>query len=228
MINVDASGSFALDARRDKTVGQETGLEGSAPESTKRAQILEGARRIFRARGFDGASMADIAKTAGVSKGTLYVYFDSKEALFEALVLEDRREAAEQVVRLDGEDTDVRNALRRFGRSYVATVVRPEHIAVVRMVISAAERFPRVGRVFYDAGPQHGITRLAEYLDRQVAAGRLVVPNSELAAWHFIDMCQGDITKALLFGVSAPPSPKKIEDTVEAALNVFFAAYGSR
>ena len=59
-------------------------------ESAKRRQILEGARRVFLASGFDGASMGEIAKAAGVSKGTLYVYFDSKEKLFEALTIEEK------------------------------------------------------------------------------------------------------------------------------------------
>ena len=59
-----------------------------ATDSAKRRQILDGARRVFLSAGFDGASMGEIAKAARVSKGTLYVYFDSKEALFEALTLE--------------------------------------------------------------------------------------------------------------------------------------------
>src|ERR687886_631072 len=66
-----------------------------AADGSKRRQILDGARRVFLAHGFDGASMGEIAKAAGVSKGTLYVYFDSKEALFEALIVEERRSLAE-------------------------------------------------------------------------------------------------------------------------------------
>src|SRR5207302_6291968 len=48
-------------------------------DSAKRRQIVEGARRVFLAQGFDAASMGEIARSAGVSKGTLYVYFTSKE-----------------------------------------------------------------------------------------------------------------------------------------------------
>ena len=50
-----------------------------ADDSAKRRQIIQGARAIFLAQGFDAASMSDIARAAGVSKGTLYVYFDNKE-----------------------------------------------------------------------------------------------------------------------------------------------------
>ena len=54
-------------------------------DSAKRRQIIEGAREVFLAQGFDAASMGEIARKARVSKGTLYVYFDSKEQLFEAI-----------------------------------------------------------------------------------------------------------------------------------------------
>src|SRR5262245_12682919 len=67
----------------------------------KRRQILEGARRMFLAQGFDAASMGAIARQAGVSKGTLYVYFKSKEELFEAIVEEQCRAEAEQIFTLD-------------------------------------------------------------------------------------------------------------------------------
>jgi AcrR family transcriptional regulator len=207
----------------------EEGLADEAgAETAKRRQILEGALRVFRARGFDGASMGEIAKAAGVSKGTLYVYFDSKEALFEALVIAERRETAEQLFQLDAGDADVKGVLRRLGRSFLAMMVRPEHIATVRMVMGAAEKFPRIGRAYYAAGPQYGTVRLAGYLATQVEAGRLAIANTERAANHFLELCQGGLTKALFFGVTAPPSPQTIEETVEAAIEVFFAAYGAR
>ena len=86
----------------------------SVQESAKRRQILDGARRVFLADGFDGASMNDIARVAGVSKGTLYVYFDSKEALFEALIREDRKQQAERLV-IPAGAADPRALARRLG-----------------------------------------------------------------------------------------------------------------
>ena len=55
---------------------------GEGQDSEKRRQILDGAREVFRAKGYEGASMDAIAKAAGVSKGTLYVYFTNKDELF--------------------------------------------------------------------------------------------------------------------------------------------------
>jgi hypothetical protein len=65
-----------------------TGPTMEAPQfaDTKRWQIVEGARSVFLAQGFDGASMKDIARAASVSTGTLYFYFTSKEQVFAAIV----------------------------------------------------------------------------------------------------------------------------------------------
>src|SRR5690349_14271324 len=92
-------------------------------EKAKRRQILEGARQVFLARGFDGASMGEIAKVAGVSKGTLYVYFDSKESLFEALTIEEKQGLAEVLFKLDAEDPDVRTVLTNLGHSYLRRMI---------------------------------------------------------------------------------------------------------
>jgi AcrR family transcriptional regulator len=57
--------------------GIQTARVPDRQDGTKRRQIMDGAREVFLAQGFDGASMGEIARQAGVSKGTLYVYFDS-------------------------------------------------------------------------------------------------------------------------------------------------------
>ncbi|MGO4704361.1 TetR/AcrR family transcriptional regulator [Microvirga sp. 2MCAF38] len=202
-----------------------TPADGSL-EKAKRRQILDGAREVFLARGFDGASMGEIAKTAGVSKGTLYVYFDSKEALFEALTTEEKRGLAEVLFKLDADDPDVRGVLTRLGHSYLVHMGRPEHISSVRMVIGAAEKFPRIGQIFYEAGPCRGIERLGAYLDRQVQAGRLTISDTPVAAQQFLDLCKSGVMHRLLFAVGDRPTEEEIHKTVESAIRVFFAAYG--
>ncbi|MGO4571537.1 TetR/AcrR family transcriptional regulator [Microvirga sp. 2TAF3] len=197
-------------------------------ESAKRRQILEGARQVFLAEGFDGASMGAIAKEAGVSKGTLYVYFNSKEALFEALTVEEKQGLAEVLFRLDADDPDVRGVLTRLGTSYLSHMGDPEHISSVRMVIGAAEKFPRIGQVFYEAGPCQGIARIKNYLDRQVEAGRLDIADTSIAAQHLLDLCQSGTMRRLLFSVGTRPNEEEIRKTVENAMRVFFAAYGPK
>jgi AcrR family transcriptional regulator len=199
---------------------------GESGENLKRRQILDGARQVFLAQGFDGASMGEIAKVAGVSKGTLYVYFDSKEKLFEALTIEEKRGLAEVLFKLDAEDPAVRSVLTELGRTYLRYMGRPEHISSIRMVIGAAEKFPRLGQAFFEAGPCQGTARLKTYLDRQVEAGRLSIADTGVAAQHFLDLCASGILRRLLFSVGETPTDDEIARNVENAIRVFFAAYG--
>src|SRR5262249_45654807 len=99
---------------------------GGAEDSAKRRQILDGARAVFLSRGFDAASMGEIAKAAGVSKGTLYVYFENKEELFEAIVHQQCDAQAEALFDLDPNDNDVEAVLTRLGTGFVAFLSKPE------------------------------------------------------------------------------------------------------
>ena len=92
---------------------------GGAEDSAKRRQILDGARAVFLSQGFDAASMGEIARAAGVSKGTLYVYFENKEELFEAIVHEQCQVQAEGLFDLNATDSDVESVLMRIGTNYV-------------------------------------------------------------------------------------------------------------
>jgi AcrR family transcriptional regulator len=197
-------------------------------ENAKRREILDGARRVFRASGFDGASMGEIAKAAGVSKATLYVYFDSKVSLFETLVETDRHETAERLFTLDESDPDVRSVLYRLAVSFQQTMTRPEHISMTRMVVGAVEKFPSVGRRFFAAGPEHGNRRLAAYLTAQVAAGRLVIEDVDRAAAQFLNLAHGSCAKALIFAAGEQPTEAEFAAVAQSAVDVFFAAYGPR
>src|SRR5215470_5929839 len=94
------------------------GATAAAADSAKRRQIIEGARAVFLTQGFDAASMNDIARKAGVSKGTLYVYFKNKDELFEAITEEQCSMQAERVFELDNADHDVAAALTKLGATF--------------------------------------------------------------------------------------------------------------
>lgn len=198
------------------------------PEARKRREIIDGARRVFFDKGFDGASMDEIARSSGVSKATIYVYFDSKEALFQTLVEADRRKSAERMFEVDDADPDVAHLLKRIGVSFMTMMVEPDHIRLIRMVIGAAEKFPAVGRTFFETGPCQGGRRLADLLARQTALGQLTVKDPEAAAFQFFNLCQGNLAKGLLFGLTDQPAPEQIEATVDGAVQVFLAAYGTK
>ena len=196
-------------------------------DSAKRQQILEGARQVFLHDGFDGASIGDIVRAAGVSKGTLYVYFPSKEKLFEALMVEDRRKQAEALFTIDENDLNVAAVLRRLGETFVDMLYAPASLELLRIVIGAAGKFPGIGKAFFDAGPCCGTNRLGRYLERMTEQGVLRVSTPELAARQFLDLCKTGIHLRLLLGDREPPMREEIERNLDSAVKVFLAAYGA-
>lgn len=194
-------------------------------ESAKRRQILEGARAVFLSQGFDGASMGEIARKAGVSKGTLYVYFESKEKLFEAIAQEVCGDQAERVFSLDPDDHDVEAVLTRLGRGFAGFLCRPDAMPPLRTVIAISDRMPEIGKAFYDSGPGDGVAKLCRYLESQVAAGILSIGDCEIAAAQFLDSCVATILKPLLFNASGAPSEERIAYVVGIAVKTFLAAF---
>jgi AcrR family transcriptional regulator len=197
----------------------------AAEDSAKRRQIVQGAREIFLAKGFDAASMSDIARSAGVSKGTLYVYFENKEQLFQAIVHEECLVHAERAFDLDPDNHDVEALLTRVGSAFLGFLCSPEKASALRTVIAIADRMPEIGRVFYETGPAVGIAKLADYLKAQNEAGVLAVDDCTVAAAQFLDACQSTLFKPVLFNFSAPPQEDAIKHVVGIAVRTFLRAY---
>ncbi len=210
---------------RNRKAGSTPAFDIRDDSSAKRRQILEGARTVFLADGFDGASMNDIARVAGVSKGTLYVYFTSKEELFAALIREEKQAQAERLCQFAQAGTDLRTTLIGFGSQLLELMLRPDSIAQFRIVVAAGAKFPAIGEAFYEAGPAHGRRRLAQFLDEQVAAGLLAIPGTETAAAQFLDLCKSAHMLRAVLGVGAAPSRPEIEAHVTRAVDMFMKAY---
>ena len=209
----------------DQAVLERVQKSGADDESAKRRQIIDGAREIFLAQGFDAASMNDIARAAGVSKGTLYVYFKHKEELFEAIVEQECDAQAEGIFDLDPHDNDVEAVLKRLGVAYVKFLCRPEKASAIRTVIAIADRMPEVGRKFYEAGPARGMNHLADYLRAQIDAGGLAIDDVEIAAVQLMEAFQANLFKPMVFNFAPAPSPEQIERVVRVAVRAFLAAY---
>jgi AcrR family transcriptional regulator len=199
-------------------------------DSAKRRQIVEGARIVFKALGFDAASMGEIAKAAGVSKGTLYVYFKDKDELFQAIVKKECSLQAEGVLvfDLEGGDPDIAGTLTRLGVAFMKALCEPERLSTTRTVMAIADRKPNIGRTFYETGPAKGLAKLRAYLEAQVAAGRLVIEDPEVAAAQFIESCHATMLKPMMLNFAPPPSLERIEHVVGIAVKTFMAAYGRK
>jgi AcrR family transcriptional regulator len=193
-------------------------------DSAKRRQILDGARAVFMDLGFDGASMGVIARAAGVSKGTLYVYFADKNRLFEAIVEQENLEQGKAAFNFDPE-RDAITTLHEFGQAYIQLLCRPGGGSAIRTVMAIAERMPDVGRRFYQRVLEHTINRLAEYLEARVKAGDLAIDDSALAGTQFMQLCQASLFQPFIFQAKPAPSREQIAKVVDSAVRMFMATY---
>jgi len=196
-------------------------------DSSKRRQILDGAKKVFMDLGFDGASMGEIARSAGVSKGTLYVYFADKNRLFEAIVEEEMLDQQKVAFNFEPE-RDVATTLREFGQAYIELLCRPAGGSAIRTVMAIAERMPDVGRRYYEQVLEKTIGRFASYLEAHVTAGELAVDDCELAASQFMVTCQASLFLPFIFQAAPPPSAERIAQVVESATRMFLAAYRAK
>ena len=193
--------------------------EGSA----KRRQIIDGACKVFVDLGFDGASMGDIARAAGVSKGTLYFYFADKCRLFEAIV-EEAVERRRFSFYFDP-TRDLKTTLRKFGEAYIGTLCRPGGASAARMVFAIAERMPEVGRRYYELAVQKTHNCLAEYLDARVKDRELAINDCQLAAAQFMLLCQASLFLPFIYQVAPAPPQERITRVVDDAVRTFLAAH---
>jgi AcrR family transcriptional regulator len=157
--------------------------------SDRRHQILEAALRVFSTKGFHKATNKDIADAAGgISPGLIYWYFKDKQDLLLSLIRErapifDIIAHPERLM-----DLPPREALTLIGRSFLAVLDIPTNMALFRIIISEAMRFPEVGEQFYKVAPVHLFTLLNAYLRHQVELGNFRPHDTAIATRSFMGM----------------------------------------
>lgn len=202
-----------------------SGRFAAGADPVKREQIIDGAKRVFMRMGFDAASMNDVTREAGVSKGTIYVYFQSKEDLFAALIDREKGRFAEELRDILAHAETVEEGLSQFATAFVRQILFTDMIPAMRTVIGVLSRMPRLCQRFL-ATPGNARTVLQEYLGRQVEAGTLAIDDTDLAARQFVDLSTGSYFKQRLFGEQIDSTDDvEIRRTVASAVRVFLAAY---
>lgn len=195
-----------------------------APDDRRQA-IVDIARDVFLTEGYADASMSAIAARVGGSKGTLYNYFPSKEALFVAFMRQECEVEAEIAHALDFPDDDLARALTHLGCKLVHFILSDKVLSVHRLVIAESQRFPELGRTFYDEGPRKGLVTFADQFQRWMEEGRLRPADPMQAAEQFGDLCKAGLYQRRLWNVSIP-SDAEVEANVERAVAIFLTYYG--
>jgi AcrR family transcriptional regulator len=191
-------------------------------------QVLEGARTVFLRDGFEGASVDDIAREAGVSKATLYSYVPDKRLLFLEVARSECARQAAAAIQLTDMTAPPREVLTAAARRLAAFVTSDFGQRMFRICVAESDRFPELGRAFYESGPLLVRERLSAYLRAATARGALKIDDIDLAADQFAELCKADIHARMIFGTGAACAPRDIERTITGAVEMFLARYGVR
>lgn len=188
-------------------------------------QVLEGAREVFMRDGFEGASVDDIARSAGVSKATLYSYFPDKRLLFSEVARIECNRQAEEALEVIGTDAPIEVVLREAASRIVRFFLSAFGQQVFRICVAESYRFPELGQRFYESGPQLVRERMTKVLTPYVQAGILKIDDMDLAANQFGELCKSDLFVRCLCGVCDDVSEAQIDRVVTGAVEMFLARY---
>jgi TetR/AcrR family transcriptional repressor of mexJK operon len=192
------------------------------PERLK--NVRDAALRQFLDNGFERASVDAIAKASGVSKVTIYSYFPTKEALFEAAVghSTDAVFASLPPGTLDPSDPEA--ALTRIGKGFLKLTRSDDVVRSFRMMYAAADNHTAACEAFYRQGPEKLVGQVAAYLRSVSAAGSLAIRNPDDAADQFLSLFLGSAHMRGLLGLG---KAKASEDNrlIRANVELFLRAY---
>ncbi len=205
-------------------------MDGTAQDikrGRKYDQVVAGARKIFLAEGFEGATVDLIAREAGVSKATLYSYFPDKRVLFIEVTNAECAAQSERAIQFDGEVLPVREMLENVARSMMTFLTSEFAHRIFRICVAESDRFPELGREFYHSGPALMVERLSEYFQFACQRGELKIDDVQLAAHQFHELMKADVFIKMVFNVIETPDQSEIDRVIDGAIDTFLARYGA-
>ena len=199
---------------------------------TRRNAILEAAVELFKEKGYERASMNELARRLGGSKATLYGYFPSKEELFVAVVRAVATVHLADAIATLSEDAaahmSLEDLLVRFGeRMMVVLTNDASALAVYRMVVGEAGHSV-VGQLFDESGPAQLGEALAALFERAIERGELRRADPKVLAAHFSALVTSETSNRLYQMDPAPMALKDIHRMVRRAVETFLLGAAPR
>jgi AcrR family transcriptional regulator len=173
------------------------------------AEILNAALDVFAARGFAAAKLDEVAARAGVSKGTLYLYFESKEDLFRSVVrgllLPNVAMAERRIAEHKGPAAELlKGLILTFGRM----ITESKLSAIPKLIVAEAANFPDLAKFYYEEVIKRGMRAIGGLLQRGVEAGEF----RPIAIENFLPMMMGPLLVLIVWRhgfekAGVPPLP---------------------
>jgi TetR/AcrR family transcriptional repressor of mexJK operon len=183
-------------------------------QARRRSGILDQALPLFLQLGFEGVSMAMIARAARGSKATLYTYFNSKADLFVALMEQSWEQLAEEpgINRDPMLAHDAIGWLTAWAADYLVHINDDTIITLHRLIIAEAVRFPNLGARLYAVGPQRGLLQLSEDLAILHQRRLLHCDDADAGSRLLRALAKSGLYERRLWGIAERPTPQCIRD----------------
>jgi len=200
---------------------------GGEPPSDKAATVLTAARSVFLTHGFSAATTDMIQQAAGVSKATVYAHYPTKEALFISVIDAECERFITTIRALQFQSTRLDDVLMAVAQAYLDLVLSAQGLALFRVVVADAPRFPELARKFYLAGPHTLSEIVAEHLDEAAARGEMdfSAVGRDVAASLFVNLVRGELQLQCLTHPGSVPSAAQRDLWARAAVATFVRAY---
>nr|WP_246751946.1 TetR/AcrR family transcriptional regulator [Bradyrhizobium diazoefficiens] len=200
--------------------------EAAAPASNRatraaerRASIVEAAMEEFIARGFAATRLDDIAKRAGVAKGTIYLHFKDKESMFEELVRTVIVPVVAKLTALPPPTGSVRDLIESFAGNFLKEVIGTRRGDLVRLIVAEGPRFPAVADFYYREVVSRGIAGMRALIELGIARGE--IHQNDLARYPQILIAPAMIA-VIWQSLFARHAPLDAQDMLRVHLDLIF------
>jgi TetR/AcrR family transcriptional regulator, mexJK operon transcriptional repressor len=212
-------------------------LQASATSEVSRSErrrqaIIQAAIEVFLRHGYLGATTDEVAARASVSKQTLYKHFADKQHLFAEIILDTTVQVVDElsnaVASTLQDAQDVRKALRDLADGFLRGLLQPDVLRLRRLVIAEADRFPEVGRAWFERAFDRTLVNLGEEMRRLADRGLLHnLSDPTLAAYQFAGLVMYlPMNQVMFAGTDEVPPADKLNHIADSAVDVFLATYG--
>ncbi len=197
---------------------------------TPKAQtVLNAAIKIFLTHGFNGATTDMIQRAAGVSKSTVYAHFTNKERLFLAVVQSECASFTKSIHSIEFTPGNLTESLRKLAHAYLEVALSDSALALYRVVIAEAPRFPALGHMFYNTGPHVVKTIVGRSFQKALDANEINLNGADVneVAEVFVAMLRSELHLQRLTHPDKPLKKSVIDHWVEIAINTFIRSYAT-
>ena len=196
----------------------------SPRSEAKRDAILSAATETFLARGYEAATMDEIAVAANVSKRTVYNRYPSKRELFGAVTAHLYKDLLLAETLLSNKSETPEIALPKLAQLILTHLRKPQVLGLLRLIAAEHERLPEIAAEFFKSGKGPAVGLVQNYLAAQNTLGRLKIADPLLAAQQFLGMIKESVFWPKMIGM---PIVQDDQNVVQAATEAFLKIYTS-